>query len=166
MPTNPSSGLTLQELMTTEQLIPANNLADLPNVVTALTNLAGASVIGSVSFSVAAGASNVCILTGTIKDRLGATIAGVRELEVYISEAATGVGVTADTYSTGASITTGTIVAALTANKVWRLLTNSSGVFAISITDTAKPADQYLVAVNPVTRALNVSAASAALWGA
>lgn len=73
---------------------------------------------------------------------------------------------TADTYSTGASITTGTIVAALTANKVWRLLTNSSGVFAISITDTAKPADQYLVAVNPVTRALHVSDASSTSWGA
>lgn len=166
MPNNPYNGLTLQELMMSEQLIPANNLADLPSLATALSNLMGVSVIASVSFSVAAGASNICILTGTIKDRAGNTIAGVRELEVYISEAATGVGVTADTYSTGASITTGTLVATLTANKAWRLLTNSSGVFAISITDTAKPADQYLVAVNPVTRDLSVSAASAALWGA
>ena len=39
MPTNPANGLTLSELMTTEQLIPANNLADLPARATALVNL-------------------------------------------------------------------------------------------------------------------------------
>lgn len=124
------------------------------------------NAIASVTFAVAAGAANVCIITGTIKDAAGATIAAVRALDIYISEATTGIGVTADTYSTGASITTGTSIVADTANKVWKLLTHTDGTFAISITDTAKPADQYLVAVNPISRALHVSAASAALWGA
>lgn len=53
MPNNPHNGLTLQELMMSEQLIPANNLADIPSLATALSNLMGASVIASVSFSVA-----------------------------------------------------------------------------------------------------------------
>lgn len=124
------------------------------------------NAIGSVTFAVAAGAANVCVITGTIKDAGGATIAGVRALDVYISEASTGIGITADAYSTGAAITTGTIIVADVANKVWKLLTHTDGTFAISITDSAKPADQRLVAVNPISQALHVSAASAALWGA
>jgi hypothetical protein len=122
--------------------------------------------IASVTFVVAAGAANVCVLTGTIKDADGATIASRKALRVYISEAATGAGVSADSYSTGASVTTGSIVATVTANKVWDILTHSDGTFAISITDTAKPVDQYLVAITPITGGVNVSAASAALWGA
>lgn len=39
MPTNPASGLALAELMTSEQLIPANNLADLPSRSSAMVNL-------------------------------------------------------------------------------------------------------------------------------
>lgn len=119
--------------------------------------------VASVSWAVTAGAANVCIMTGTIKDAAGATIAGVRNLLVYISEATTGIGVTADSYSTGASITDGT-GAALVTDKVFLVQTGTDGVFAISITATAKPADQYGVAILPNGTA-SVSAASAALWG-
>jgi hypothetical protein len=124
------------------------------------------NAVASVSWAVAAGASNICILTGTIKDAAGVTIAASRPLLVYISEAATGIGITADTYSTGAAITTGTQLVALTASKAWLINTHTDGTFAISITDTAKPADQYAAAVNWTTGQLSVSAASAALWGA
>lgn len=120
--------------------------------------------VASVSWVVAAGASNICVMTGTIKDAAGATIAGVRNLLVYISEAATGIGVSADSYSTGAAITDGT-GAELVADKVFLVQTGTDGVFAISITDSAKPADQYGVAILPNGSA-SVSAASAALWGA
>lgn len=123
------------------------------------------NVVASVSWAVAAGAANVCVFTGTLKDAAGTTIAASRPIIVYISEAATGIGITADTYSTGASVTTGTQLVALTANKAWLINTHTDGTFAISITDTAKPADQYLVAIDPQFQ-LNISAASAALWGA
>lgn len=123
------------------------------------------NVVASVSWAVAAGATNVCVFTGTLKDAAGATIAASRPLLVYISEASTGIGITADTYSTGASVTTGTQLIALTANKAWLINTHTDGTFAISITASAKPADQYLVAIDPQFQ-LNVSAASAALWGA
>lgn len=124
------------------------------------------NVMHTVSWAVTAGASNVCILTGTVKDAAGATIAETHVLDVYISEAATGIGITADAYSTGASVSTGTQIIAQTANKAWTLITTAGGVFAISITDTAKPADQYGVVVNPKSGKVIVSAASAALWGA
>lgn len=124
------------------------------------------AAVASISWAVAAGAANVCVLTGTLKDADGATIAAAKAIRVYISEAATGIGVSADTYSTGASITTGTVIVTETANKVWEILTHTDGTFAISITDTAKPVDQRGVAVVPITGTLSVSAASAALWGA
>lgn len=122
--------------------------------------------IASISWAVAAGASNVCVMTGTIKDADGATIAAVKALRVYLSTSATGAGVSATSYSTGASITTGTTLATITANKVFDILTHTDGTFAISITASGKPATEYGVAITPLTGAVNVSAASAALWGA
>lgn len=124
------------------------------------------NVVASVSFAVTAGASNICIITGTIKDAAGATIAASRPLLIYITEASTGIGITGDTYSTGAAVTTGTALIALTANKAWLINTHTNGTFAISITDTAKPVDQRLAALDFTTGQLSVSAASAALWGA
>jgi hypothetical protein len=94
------------------------NILDGVTSTAAELNLAD-NVVASVSWAVAAGAANVCHLTGTLKDAAGATIAASRPLFLYISEAATGIGITADTYSTGASITVGTQLVALTANKAW-----------------------------------------------
>jgi len=141
------------------------NILDNATSTTAELNLLD-NTVASVSWAVTAGASNICVLTGTIKDAAGATIAASRPLLVYISEAATGIGISADTYSTGAAVSTGTQLVALTANKAWLINTHTDGTFAISITDTAKPADQYAVAVNWTTGQLSISAASAALWGA
>lgn len=123
------------------------------------------AAIADVEWAVAAGGANVCVFTGTIKDAAGNTIAAIRELDVYISEDATGIGVSADSYSTGAAITDGTGTE-IVAEKVFKVQTGADGVFAISITDSGTPADQYGVAVIPATGELAVSAASAALWGA
>lgn len=172
---NSFTGLRTIEVID-ECMRPENNLGDLRSPATALTNLGvnataaelnlSDNAIASISWAVAAGASNVCVMTGTIKDAAGATIAAVRKLLVYLSTSATGVGVSATSYSTGAAITTGTSIIAETANKVFEILTHTDGTFAISITASGKPATEYGVAVVPMTGALNVSAASAALWGA
>ncbi len=122
--------------------------------------------IASVSFAVAAGTTNVCVFTGTIKDADGATIAAVKALRVYLSTSAAGAGVSATSYSTGATVTTGTTLVTVSANKVFDVLTNASGVFAVSITASGKPATEYCCAVAPITGTVSVSAASAALWGA
>lgn len=123
------------------------------------------NVVASVSFAVAAGTSNKCVITGTIKDAAGATIAASRPLDLYISEAATGIGITADSYSTGASVTTGTALITFTADKAWRINTHTDGTFAVTITDTAKPADQRLVAIVSTTGQLSISGASSTFWG-
>ncbi|MES2295214.1 MAG: hypothetical protein V4527_18100 [Pseudomonadota bacterium] len=123
------------------------------------------NAVASVSWAVAAGAANVCVLTGTIKDAAGVTIAASRPLLIYISTAATGIGISGTSYSTGAAITTGTSVIALTASKAWLINTHTDGTFAISITATGKPATEYAVAINWTTGQLSISAASAALWG-
>lgn len=117
----------------------------------------------TVSWAVAAGAANICIITGTVKDSAGATIAAVHVLEVYMSTQADGSVISATSYSTGASITTGAAIVTQTASKAWKIATNSSGVFAISITATGKPATEYAVATfknRPV-----VSAASGTSYG-
>jgi hypothetical protein len=142
-------------------------LADLAANLTAtaaeLNTLTG---VGSqVTWAVTAGAANVCILTGTVKNAAGTAVSAVHILDVYLSTAADGSVISATSYSTGASITTGAAIVTQTANKAWRVATNSSGVFAISITATGKPATEYAVAVIPRSSRASVSAASAALWG-
>lgn len=168
-----ASGATLHNTASAATMLAQYSVADLfvslnGSGIGAVYNLSGersTGVLASVSWVVAAGAANICTFTGTLKDAAGATIAASRPIQLYISEAATGIGITADAYSTGASITTGTQLVALTANKAWLINTHTDGTFRISITDTAKPADQYAVAIIGPTGQLSVSAASAALWG-
>ncbi len=120
---------------------------------------------GSITFSVAAGATNVCVISGQVKDASGAALAGVREIEVYMSTSATGENVSATSYSTGAAVTTGTQIVALSANKVWRLLTDNTGAFAISITASGKPATERVVAILPTTGVPQISAVSGTAFG-
>lgn len=161
----PAAAVVLGQLI--DALGADTQIADLAANLTAtaaeLNTLAG---VGSqVTWSVAAGAANVCVLTGTVKNAAGAAVAAVHILDVYLSTDSGGANVSGTSYSTGASVTTGAAIVTQTANKAWRIATNASGVFAISITATGKPATEYAVAVIPRSSRPSVSAASAALWG-
>lgn len=92
------------------------------------------------SFSPAAGASNVCEVTITVKDAAGSTIAAVHNLDIWLSDAATGAGLTATTASgaVAAKSASGTDLGTLTAKKALRVQTLATGVYILSITDTAK----------------------------
>lgn len=92
----------------------------------------------SVTFAAAAGASNVCNVTGTVKDADGNTLTGVRNLELWLSDAATGIGATATTASGTVTCTTGTDLADTVAKKVKTIQTAANGTFVLAITDTAK----------------------------
>ena len=142
-------------------------LLDLASNLTAtgaeLNTLTG--VASQVTWAVTAGAANICILTGTVKNAAGTAVAAVHLLDVYLSTQSDGSVISATSYSTGASIPTGAAIGTWTANKFWTVATNSSGVFAISITATGKPATEYAVALNPRNMRANVSAASGVLWG-
>lgn len=120
----------------------------------------------TVTIALAAGASNTMTITATVKDVFGATVAAVHNLEIWMSEAATGIGLTADAYSGDLTATAGAILSAHTAKKHWSVVTAATGVFTASLVDTAKPADQYVTVRKPGGGSVVVSAASGTSWGA
>lgn len=152
---NPNSGLALIEAMHSEQLSPANNLADLPNRVTGFFNLTGHKTTTYVVTAVA-GAANVCTITVTAKDANGNTITGVRFFDLYTTSDAAGTTISSTAYSGTLVATTGTIMVTLTAKHAFRLATDATGVFVGSLTDTAKTAD-YIAVPNPINAGAIIS---------
>ena len=99
-----------------------------------------AAQIASIGFAPAAGAANVCDVVMTVKDKAGRTIKGPHELDIWLSDAATGLGITGTTASgtVTAKSASGTVLTALTAKKHIRAQTLATGLFTLEITDTAK----------------------------
>lgn len=144
-------------------------IAGIPSVGAANLALTDTLKIDTVSqaltyaIALAGGANNHCRATITAKDAAGATVTGVQRVEVYISESATGIGLTADSASGALTAATGTILSVLTAKKHVIALTDANGVLVLDLEDSAEPADQYFVAVRPFG-SLVVSAASGTNW--
>jgi hypothetical protein len=94
----------------------------------------------NVTFGIAQGAtSNLCVVTIQVNDGAGNPIANLpADLDVILSDAASGVGVTATSPSGGVAVTTGTQLQVYTAAKALYAQCNASGIIAITITDTAK----------------------------
>lgn len=113
-----------------------------------------------------AGAANTWTITVQVVDGQGNAKAGVWPIEAWISEAATGIGLTADSYSGTVTATAGAIHTALTAKKHFLGVTAATGQMVFSAVDSAKPADQYFVVKPPYSPVLKVSAASGTNWGA
>lgn len=103
-------------------------------------------------------------ITITAKDAAGATVAGVHNFVMHMSEAATGAGLTGDTYSGDLTAGTGVIVGALTAKKAWVLQTAATGIFVGTLVASTNPTDQYVAVTIPATGRLVVSAASGTNW--
>ena len=100
----------------------------------------GANFPATVSFSAAAGGSNVCEITVTVKDAAGNTLADVFNFDLWLSDAATGAGLTATSASgaVAAKTSSGADLATLTSKKALRVQTLATGVYILSITDSAK----------------------------
>lgn len=96
----------------------------------------------------------------------GQQIVGVIAFELWISEAATGVGLTADSYSgTVTAVSTyGAIHTAATAKKHLLCVTNASGEFRGLAVDSANPTDQYVAVKIPATGRVFVSGPSLTNW--
>lgn len=101
--------------------------------------------------------------TITCLNAAGGRIPRMHLLNVWISESATGAGLTADSYSGEVTAVTGTIKTALTAKKDLSVLTAASGIAVILAIDDANPADQYVAAAIPNGRVF-VSAISGLNW--
>jgi len=115
------------------------NILDGVTAIAAEVNLVD-GIPGQVSFSIAAGGANVCWVTIQTKDAAGTNIARPVPLLVWLSDAATGAGLT----GTGASGTVqaksgaGTDFGTLTAKKALIVQTLADGSYILEITDTAK----------------------------
>lgn len=173
IPTNPSSGLELVESMSTEALRPRNNGADIPNRATFLSNLGVTAtaaelnaidgIATTVTVTAVAGASNVSTVTVTVKDASGATVTGVHLLDLWTASDAAGTTISTTAYSGTLAADTGTILETLIAKHHFAILTASTGIWAGSLTDTAKTAD-YIAVKKPLGAGIVVS--SAAAYGA
>jgi hypothetical protein len=86
--------------------------------------------------------SNISNVTFQMADCTGASVAGIFNFDLWLSDAATGIGLTATTASGGVAAATGggTVIGVGTTSKMVRAQTNASGAFVLAITDTAKTA--------------------------
>lgn len=113
----------------------------------------------NVTFTAAPGAANVAEVTVAVKDAEGNAIAKAYNFDLWLSDAATGLGVTASTASgtVVAKAASGTDLVDLTAKKVKKIQTKVDGTYILQITDTVKTL--FFVAVaHPVTGQPIVSA--------
>ena len=92
------------------------------------------------------------LVTITVKDANGDTLAGVYNLDVWLSDAATGAGLTGTSASgtVTAKTASGAVVGTYSAKKALRVQTLATGVFILEITDTAKTAF-YVCAALPTS---------------
>lgn len=114
--------------------------------------LAGKELVSNLAFTIAAGAANVSTIKIQAVNKDGVAIAGVFNLRVWLSDAATGVGLCAAT-ATGtvqAKAASGTVNGALTAKKALDVTTLADGSFTLEITDAGKSL-VYIAASNPNT---------------
>jgi len=94
----------------------------------------------SVTIAAAAGGSNVCEVTFTVKDVNGTAMTVPTLLTVFLSDAATGVGLTGTSASgtVQAKASSGTDFSTLVSKKALRVQTKADGTYILEITDTAK----------------------------
>lgn len=126
----------------------------------------GKLIPSQIAFTIATGATNETRITGTLQNKEGGTIAGSYMVDFFLSDAATGIGVTAATASGVVDVynSTGTNLGMGTAKKSFRLMTKSDGTFAITITDTAKT-QFYICASTPCINAVQVGRVLTANYG-
>ncbi len=106
---------------------------------TAELNLVDAAV-ASFTFTPAAGAANICEVTIQAKDAAGVSLNGPHIMTVWLSDAATGLGLTGTAASgtVTAKTATGAVFGTLEAKKALVVQTLANGSFVLEITDNAK----------------------------
>jgi hypothetical protein len=93
-----------------------------------------------VTFAYAAGAANISEVTITVVDAAGTAIAEAFSLDVWLSDAATGIALTGTSASgtVQAKSASGEDRETVTAKKHLRVQTLATGIYILEITDTAK----------------------------
>lgn len=118
----------------------------------------GENVVTDSSFAIAAGGANVCEITVTLKDGANAIKASAIPFEIWLSDDADGIGLTATSASgtVQAKSGGGADFGALTAKKALAVQALGTGLYILEITDTAKTGF-YIAIKNPFTGNIAVS---------
>lgn len=124
----------------------------------ARTEINGVPVALACTFTPAAGSANVCNVTIQFQDLQGNNLAQVFEFSWFLSDSSVGNGLTATTASgTVGAGSKGTDVYGKVSKKAGDALTDNTGAYVLSITDTAKTGF-YVCVCNPGTGLTVVSA--------
>lgn len=102
--------------------------------------LSGSGPVAGASAVVTSAAANVSEVAITVVDSAGKAVAGVHNIDVWLSDDAAGEGLTASTASgtVQAKAASGLVLSTYTAKKALRAQTLKTGVFTLEITDSAK----------------------------
>jgi len=152
-----SDTLTAAALTATTATVTTGNITTGNITTAAVTNLTinGKKTPVTATLTPAAGAANVTNVTIQLKDGSGTALANAAVVDVWLSDAATGLGITGTGASGTPAPTTGTILGILTAKKAWRVVSNASGVIVLEITDTAKTGFYVAVGANNTVIAIS-----------
>jgi hypothetical protein len=112
------------------------------------------NLVADVTLAAAAGGTNVCEVTITMRDNQGNAVVGVYNFDLWLSDNITGEGLTATTASgsVDAKTNSGTVIGTYVAKKALRAQTLITGVFVLSITDSAKTPFKVCVQIPGVSR--------------
>jgi hypothetical protein len=106
-----------------------------------LYDSAGLAVPQGATITPAAGSANVSLVSFQVVDAAGNPINRVVPIDVWLSDAATGIGLTSTAASGAvAAGASGTDFGVLATKKALRSLTDATGLYVLSITDTGKSA--------------------------
>ena len=97
-------------------------------------------------------------------DGAGAAVAAVNTLEVWVSDAATGIGLTSNDADAEITVVTGAILTVQTAEKHWSVVTDATGLFSFILVDADNPETLYIAAKKPNGTGVVVSAISGENW--
>ena len=121
----------------------SDDLAKLADVTVTAAQINNVEILTGLPFDYtitpAAGAENVCEVTIQAKDVNGVNVSHTVPLMVWLSDAASGVGLTSTSASGAVAAKAGSQdLAVLTAKKALLVQTSAAGAYVLSITDTAK----------------------------
>jgi hypothetical protein len=104
------------------------------------------------------GGTTINVAVVVKQDKAATAVSSRRVLDVYLSDSSTGAGIIGTAPSSGGAIgTNGVILASVTANKYYKVLTTAAGLFDITFTE-AGAKTFYLVVVMPNGRLVVSSA--------
>lgn len=115
--------------------------------------------VGNGPGTAAGGAQSVTIQA---KDNFGNNVSQEVIFDLYLMDDAAGAGDAANV--SAFSVSTGTAVRTITANKIYRIKTNSSGTATVSITNSIADTVYLLVAMAPGSPALHCGDTGSAVW--